>query len=397
MQIMVALPVLFKGKALRGDGIKTMLTFVPTLFDIPEIAAEDAPLTAILADRVSPSASEYRSFGEALYGSRVLTRDRTHEDGSEIIRRIHVAVAERVASKLEGVRIDDLYPKDARELIGLASKHDGYDDYIGRIMDRIAARNMEAVTAGNPDFEASRLESTEIAEREAALFLMVEGQRFQRTVGLNLKVESHYNGTVEITEEEPWNGSKWSIRPHEARKDTSEARSRYFNVADLEEALCYAEELGARLGQRVFNRTGRLRFFAPVESIPTMDWTYAEVVRSATLTACVVGSEVARRIKNREESIFTDDPALRYACDRLLDVLRDADPFGEPDERIEGESRALLDYIASNVADLDAKYRGLATNYSEIYEHLRTSLERFDNREVEFVFDTGRTIGTLGL
>lgn len=389
MQITVDLPVLFRGKALRGDGIKTMLTFVPTTLDIAEVDPELAPLVASVHRPLENAISHYRSFGGTLYGRLTHKGPNGPDDGAVIIKRIHRNVARKLLKVLHATRIDDLYPKDARELLGMSDwdKPNGYPEYLERIRDRMAARNMTSATTDNPDFIRGYNSSLEVAKREALQHIFVDGGRYNHTAGLNIKVESHYNNTVKVSVEEPWSGELWRQELDSIASNSAHRRSHYFSVADEEGARAFAEKLAAKLDQPVVEwehtRRDTVLFHTPVEALPHVDWTYAEVVRSAKDVCHVVGMEIARRFRNQEKSIFTDDPALRYAFDRLREVLRDADPFGEPDDRIEVEATRLLAVIEENKEHIDTRYRNLASENVSSFEHLKMSLDRFENRDVE--------------
>ncbi|MDW9478940.1 hypothetical protein GOB57_09630 [Sinorhizobium meliloti] len=270
-------------------------------------------------------------------------------------------------------------------LVGPSSyeRHEDYQKYKKLVGDRIANRKMAALTLDSHDFENQRSRSVAMVTEAISQLLLVDGVRYKKTAGIAIAVNDDYNGYIRVSEMEMWDASMWRQKPHNPLRSKEDMHTHYFAYSDRHEANAFAQELGAKLGRRVHIEDDNVVAFVPAETLPQPDMRWAELVRSATAAAHFTGMEIARRIRNQEVSIFTDDRSLRHAFDRMMAALDDADPFGEPDERVEVAARGLLDLIRRNGNASDTRYRNLATRWAEAFDHLDIALARWDDRPME--------------
>ncbi|MCS4089622.1 hypothetical protein [Rhizobium sp. BK176] len=386
MKITIPVPVTFTTDAPRY-GTRTALTFVPTDFDIAEATQDDAPVAATRFRQLDTMHSSYRVHEGSLYGT--LLRNDGHRFAADIEYEITRHVAKRTIGEMADLRIDDLHPKDAKELmarVGSSSLNprDDYEDYRRIVDERMKSSRMAALAVQSPDFEARREQAVAFASDEASRLLMVDGVRYTKNRGIAIAVNTDYNRQVKVSETEMWNGWMWTQRPEDANWTTEDMRTHYFAYGDRDEALAFAQEIGSKLGRRVHvDSDSDIAAFIPAEAFPKQNMRWAELVRSATMVAHYTGVEVARRIRNQESSIFTDDRSLRYAFDKLMEALDDTDAFGEPHDRLEVSARALLDLVRKDARAINDKYRNLVEKREAVFDHLDVSLARWDDRPLE--------------
>ncbi|MCV9963570.1 hypothetical protein OIU34_16830 [Pararhizobium sp. BT-229] len=386
MKITIPVPVTFTTDAPR-EGTRTALTFVPTEFDVPEAADADAPIAAKRFGRGETLASYYRLHEGGLYGTLVRT------DGTRFPLDIEYEMTKLIGTsvyrEIEELRVDDLHPRDAKDVMALVGPavldpHGDYEKFNRIAAERVANRRMATLASASPDFEARRAQAIGFVAEAISRLLVVGGVRYKKTAGIAISVDADYNGRVRVSEMEMWDGSLWQQEPHRVMRSTDHMNTHYFSYADRDEALAFAQELGAARGKRVqVDKDDDIAVFVPTEALPKQDMRWAELVRSATAVAHYTGTEVARRIRNQEASIFTDDRSLRYAFDRLMEALDDTDAFGEPNDRLEVAARDMLDLVTRNARAIDTKYRNLATTWADAFAHLDVALSRWDDRPLE--------------
>lgn len=117
--------------------------------------------------------------------------------------------------------------------------------------------------------------------------------------------------------------------------------------------------------------------------VPVTFTTDAPRGGTRTAVAFVVGSEIARRFKNREFAVFDDDPSIRYAFDGLRDVLMTGDPFGEPDDRIETALANLLATLREKPVETNATYLNILGRFRDVFEFAYTALAGWEERPME--------------
>lgn len=398
MKITVPIPVTFTTDAPRY-GTRTALTFVPTEFDLAEATDADAPIAATRFRQPETMHSSYRLHDGNLYGA--ILRNDEYRFPADIDYEVTTFVAKRTITEIQDLRIDDLHPKDAKELmarVGSArdSPREDYDDYRRVVDERMKSSRMAALALQSPDFETRREQVVAFAADEVSRLLIVDGVRYKRNRGIAIAVNTDYNRQVKVSETEMWNGSVWTQRPDGAIWTSDDMRTHYFAYADRDEALAFAQEVGSKLGRRVhLDSDNDIAALIPAEAFPTQNMRWAELVRAATMVAHHTGVEVARRIRNQESSIFTDDRALRYAFDRLMEALDDTDAFGEPHDRLEVAARDLLDLVRRDTRAINGKYRNLVEKREAVFDLLEVSLSRWDDRPLEIEIANTQAPGIL--
>jgi hypothetical protein len=297
-------------------------------------------------------------------------------------------IGRSVYREIEELRVDDLYPRDAKDMMVLVGAADSdptedYNKYTRIAFERAANRRTAAMAAESPDFEERRDRAVAVISEAISKLLIVDGVRHKKTPGIVIAVNTDYNRTIEVSETEMWDGSLWTQKPGQIMPSTDDMKTHYFAYADRDEALSFAEELGATLGRRVRVDDDNIAAFVPAEAFPKQNMRWAELVRSSMVVAHHTGVEVARRIRNQESSIFTDDRAIRYAFDRLMEAMDDTDAFGEPHDRLEVAARDLLAILRRNPRDIKEKYRNFVERWGSAFDHLETALSRWDDRPLE--------------
>lgn len=385
MKLIINVPVTFTTDAPRY-GTRTALTFVPTEFEIREVDEELAPVVGKVFHQYEKKASTYRNHEGTLYGC--LHRTDGHRFPPDFEYELTRLVGEEVAQEIQDLRIDDLLPRDAKDIMALVSLQSrdmlkDYDEHRKLVAGRIANRKMADLALASTDFEARQERAVGFLKRAISNLLLVDGVRYQKTQGIAISVDLDWNKQIEVTTMEMWSGGKWLQKPPYVMLSNDDARSHYFAYADREEAIAFAEKMGVQLGRKVLVREDIFLGFENNGDLPKQNMLWAELHRSATAVADRVGVEIARRIRNQENSIFTDDRSLRYAFDTLMEALEAADPFGEPDDRVEVASRGVLDLVRANPRQIDARYRNLATTWAIVFDHLEATLARWDDRPME--------------
>jgi hypothetical protein len=385
MRITIAVPVTFTTAAPR-EGTRTALTFVPTEFEVPEAMDDEAPIVAKRFSQLEVVGSDYRLHEGNLYGARVRRDGRKSQ--ADIAYEMSTLIGRSVYREIEELRVDDLYPRDAKDMMVLVGAADSdptedYNKYTRIAFERAANRRTAAMAAESPDFEERRDRAVAVISEAISKLLIVDGVRHKKTPGIVIAVNTDYNRTIEVSETEMWDGSLWTQKPGQIMPSTDDMKTHYFAYADRDEALSFAEELGATLGRRVRVDDDNIAAFVPAEAFPKQNMRWAELVRSSMVVAHHTGVEVARRIRNQESSIFTDDRAIRYAFDRLMEAMDDTDAFGEPHDRLEVAARDLLAILRRNPRDIKEKYRNFVERWGSAFDHLETALSRWDDRPLE--------------
>jgi hypothetical protein len=394
MKLTINVPVTFTIDAVRGTGTRTALAFVPTELEIREASEDDAPLVARQFHTPRTLSSDYRVHGDKHYATLQRTDGRRFPH--DIERELFRLIAADVKAEIEDIRVDDLYPRDARDVMAMVDRAEGYGE-IDKISQSRLVEKMLVKANASPDFEDRRTKAVAVAAEAASRLLVVDGLRYKQTQGLAFKVDSSYNRTVRVSQLELWDGSKWAQKPGGIVLATDDMRSHYFAFAEREEALAFANETATALGQPLIVEDDEVGVFVEPGRLPKQDFRWAELVRSASTVAQVTGLELARRFKNQERSIFTDDRSLRYAFDGLMEALDDVDPFGEHDERLEVAARSLLDIALRNSRAIDARYRNLTTRWSDAFSHLDVALARWYERPLDINFGYRNGAGGFNL
>jgi hypothetical protein len=385
MKITIPIPVTFTTDAPRF-GTRTALTFVPTEFDVPEAEDGAAPMVANCFRRVGTQSTSYRLHEGYLYAALVRTDGRIYPPDIEY--ELNKLIGTQTFKDIQETRVDDLHPRNAKEIMALiagphAEPTRGYKDYLKAVSERVANKRMLDLASASRDFESRREQAVAIISDAITRLLIVSDILYRKTFGIAFSVNSQYNSTVRVSETEMWNGSLWRQKPDDVMRLKDHLNTHYFSYADRDDALAFAQEIGGKLGRSVLVDETEVTALAPLESFPKQDLRWAELVRSATAVAHFTGSEVARRIRNQEASIFTDDRSLRYAFDRLMEALDGADAFGDPNEHLEIAARDMLELVNRNSTAIDAKYRNLATTWAPAFQHLEVALSRWDDRPLE--------------
>lgn len=394
MHLTIPLPVLFSTRTPKTDEIKTALVFVPTDFELAESDEGTARLVAVDFDRNGSIQTQFRLTEEGLFARSApivdpgVTVERLVWD---IERDVHKAVSEGIVARLASTRVDVMYPKDAREIANLAvAGNEEYVRYLQRAHERAGMRSQTGAVENGLDFEEAKARSITLAMGVLARNMLVDGKRFRKSEGLVLQVECGYNRTTVMSVYGMGNGFNWNRKTGDATPNAQDVQQYFFALSERDEATEFARDLAYRMGERlVLKEDDDLQFLVSEDELPEIDMRWAELVRSSKDTCSMVGREIARRIRNQEHSIFTDDRKLRYAFDALSDILDTVDAFGQPDERLEAAANRLLDAVFADTQDIDARYRNLARNYAKGFEHLHNSLRRWEDRPMGVDLDIG--------
>ena len=387
MRFTTSVPVLFRGSPMKVGPAKTILGFVPATFDLPEYEDAECPVVATVASRGFSTETIYRVLDGQTYGHSV-TRKNGEEDLAALRCGLHRHMASNALAALENAKASDLYPRDIKEFLSLTNNdHNSpsYSEYLDRVCDNIASGRIERSAATSDNFNSATAAAMADARSWLERFVYVGNQRFHKTLGMMIAVDCAYNKTIRVSTEELWGGRKWTDKTGAQGCQRSRGDELfYFSLHERRQAMAFAERMGEELSRRVFpEETKVLDFKVPLESIPHHDSSYAELVRSARSVCYVVGVELARRIRNQEPSIFTDDKTLWRAFDSLLEVADAADPFGTPDEELETAAQRLLDVVLADVDFVNSRYRDLASRCKGRFNHLRISLDRWNERPLE--------------
>jgi hypothetical protein len=385
MRLTIDVPVPFTTDATHG-GTRTALTFITTEFEIRQADEETAPMVGKVFHQYETMESAYRVHEGTLYGCRQLVDGRRSPPNIECdLTRL---IGEHVAQEIQDLRIDDLLPRDAKDLMALVSLQSrtpvkDYEEYRKLVAGKIRNRKMSDLAMASPDFELRREHAVAFLKNAISELLLVDGVRYSKTQGLAIKVDLDWNKQVIVSTMEMWSGSKWRQRPGSVMLSNDDARSHFFAYADRDQAISFAESMGEQLDRSVHVKEDVLARFANDTDLPKQNMVWSELFRSASVVADRIGFELARRIKNQEGSIFTDDRSMRYAFDELMEGLEIADPFGEPDERVELAARGVLNIVRADPRLIDARYRNLATSWAMLFDHLEVVLARWDERPME--------------
>jgi hypothetical protein len=209
MKITIPVPVTFTTDAPR-HGTRTALTFVPTEFDVLEAADAEAPVVGKRFREREGVHSSYRIHDGHLYGT--LARNDGRQFANDFEYEIDRLVGPRTLAEIEGLRVDDLHPKDAKELMArvgpeVLEPQEEHNEYRRIVEERSTNRRMAALTLESPDFEAKREQTVAFVADAISRLLLIDGVRYQKTEGIAITVNTDYNRTIEVSETEMWDGS----------------------------------------------------------------------------------------------------------------------------------------------------------------------------------------------
>lgn len=237
-------------------------------------------------------------------------------------------------------------------------------------------------------YERNRLLTEEFLSR----YMFIGNVPFRRSLGVAWKVFDSSTG-VRVWPVHLVDGSEFD-------KPTNRFEH-FFPAADLDGALDAADYLAkarnehidikaAARGEHVdFYPFGNLRISESFLKIsdgyhtPDSDLFARYSFRKAAVSVMhAVGQEIARRIKNNEESLFTDDPSIRYAFDRLAQALRNSSSTTMDDGHVEDALEGLLGQIRRDTEQVNAIYRNLTTKYDTLLASADLALERWSMRDI---------------
>lgn len=387
MKMNIPVPVLFKGKTSRGNELKAVLTFVPATFEVTETSASLAPEVARRAHYFDRETSTiYRVFEDRLYARLEKYRGReTRNIEYDIARHL----GELIYPNLEKISLAELHPRDAREIFMSITNYTqepelDFAEYTKRASELMSNKSLMYMAQESPDFHRSLAHYSSIVADKISNYLVVDGVIHRRMIGMGFIVSTNYNQCIRIEETDLWTADKW--RTHMGDLNLTDNDAHYFS--SRKEAMAFAEEIGIKLNRRrLREKDASFTFLVPPENIPQPDMRYAELVRSAKIAGERIGLEVARRIRNQEASIFTDDRSLRYAFDKLAEALDHADPFGTPTDDLEIAVMEMLNLLERNKTEFDARYRNLISGNVELFKHLKITLELWENSPMEVGLD----------
>ncbi|MCS4089621.1 hypothetical protein [Rhizobium sp. BK176] len=385
----IIVPVIFHAPVTVSSGPRSILTFVEVAIPFRRLSEEDAPL-AISRTVNHDVVRNFRVYDGTLYAATTrLSEFRSESDQIlESVSSIERNLAREAAAELQKVGLAKVFPRDAIDMLQRASRINGYPE---RVQDRRVAyrkaateksenTRMRNLVSASSDFDAMCSAWIDKAQEFASDHILVGGTVFDSSTGLIIRVERD-DDHVEVGE--------WDLHRHEWTAPLGKLdfpiirpRTHYFAAEAWVEAMEFAQDIAEKAGVSVEMRNPA-EYLLPHDRLPGVDMRYPELVRAAKNVAFAVGTEITRRLKNQELAVFDDDSTIRYAFDRLHDVIRTVDPFGAPDSRVETALVELLEALRDDPAKTKAVYRNMLDHHSEILDHADTVLRLWDERPMD--------------
>lgn len=402
MKIKLHVPVVFHAPVTKSSGLRSVLTFVESEIDLQEATWREAPLAVSHVLRPNVLVREYR-----LHDGRLLSairRPNANPDPTDPLVsfafQIEQDMAKAALDELREVGLANVHPRDAIDMLDRFIKADSSgnsisarrEQYLTAVKEKTENTRIRNLVSASEDFDAMRASSI---ARAAALVdnnVLVDGKAFKTSPGLTIRVQKWGQKVLvnegDISALNIGSNDGWETPLGQMGHGSLNAEAHFFGGTDMEEAVRFAQDMAiAKNIPLEINGTRQPEYLVPRDMVPSIDMRYPEVVRAAKAVAFVVGSEIARRFKNREFAIFDDDPAIRYAFDGLRDRLVRADPFGEPDDRIETTLANLLATLRERPVGTNAIYRNILGRRRDVFEFAYTALARWEERPMEVRFE----------
>ncbi|MCV9963569.1 hypothetical protein OIU34_16825 [Pararhizobium sp. BT-229] len=391
MKLKIHVPVIFHAPVTRSSGLRSILTFVEAELDVREATGSEAPMAVSHVLRPKVLMRNFRLFDGRMVSE--LKRLNGNPDPTHPLVKLAFSVeqelAKTAAAELRQGGLANVHPRDAIDMLEAVAKNDSSgkgiqtrrDQYAAAVAQKTADTRIRNLVSASADFDAMR---AAWISRAADLFserVVVDGAPFRSSLGMAIRVDhAHQRVLVDEVDLEVTTAG-WRVPLGQLDYCLLRPATFYFGIADNEDALACAEAISSERSIPVeSDRKGLPEYFLPRHMLPSVDMRYPELVRASKAVAFTVGSEIARRFKNREFAVFDDDPSVRYAFDRLRDVLVTAEPFGNPDERLEVALADLLDTMRANPTKTNATYRNVLHQHSAVFDLADTIMARWEER-----------------
>jgi hypothetical protein len=398
MKVSLKVPVVFRAPLSRSGGLRSIVTFVEASFDLQDITSVEAPLAVSHVLRANVLVRDYRLHeGKLVSATRRLN---TNPDGTDplvvLSFQIEQSLAKAAADELRAAGLGNVHPREAIDILESFVKPDSSgngvaarrEQYTMSAAERTADARTRNLISVSPDFDDSQSSWVARAAQLVGDNVVIDGKPFKASKGLTIRL--HQSGQrylvteLDISTVDGGSGNSWETQLGRMSGNALNTWQYYFGGADMDDTVQFAQENATVKNlQFEWDETKQPEYLIPRELVPSIDMRYPELVRAAKAIAFVVGSEIARRFKRQEFAVFNDDPAIRYAFDGLRDVVVTADPFGEPDDRIETALTNLLAALRIRPAETNATYRNIFRQFSDVFEFADTALARWEERPME--------------
>lgn len=393
MKTRINVPVIFHAPVTSGGLQKKILTFVPTDFEIPVVTDDEAPLaiSEVVRDRID---RRHRLYDGRLYSALQRANRDSFSSLSNRLKSVEIDVSLKIARQalayLERAKLDDIHPRSARKTLSILTtpNPDLYQKFVTAIEGSSDDRQMNDLAARSDDYDACRTQWTARVQSLIDKCICVDAKLYTLAWGPAVRVAYFMPDKVELRENNldlmsVGGRDDWFTPLDEILLSSMSLKSIHFAAAEIDEAMQFGKDLALRTNRKFELEQKLANYHIPRHLLPQLDMRYAELVRSAKLVTAITGREIARRFKNRERSIFEDDPSIRHAFDGLLGIVKNADPFGEQDSRLEAQFAALLDALRVDPRKANSMYRNMMTTYKAAFELADVVLARWDERPMD--------------
>lgn len=371
--------------------MRSILTFVDAELDVREATESEAPMAVSHVLRPKVLIRNFRLFDgrmvselKRLNGNPDLTHPLV-----KMAFNVEQELAKSASAELQQVGLANVHPRDAIDILEAVAKLDSSgkgvqarrDEYCAVVAKKAADTRIRNLVLAGQDFDAMRIAWINRAADLLSERVVVDGVPFRNSLGMAIRVAQHVNDVsvdevdIEVTAD-GWGGPLGGLDYPAFRPTTH-----YFGIADYEDAMAFAAAISSEASIPIKpDRKGLPEYFIPRHMLPSVDMRYPELVRASKAVAFTVGSEIARRFKNREFAVFDDDPSVRYAFDRLHRVLGSVDPFGTPDDGLEVALADLLETMRANPTKTNATYRNVLLQHATVFEFADKVMARWEER-----------------
>jgi hypothetical protein len=382
MHLPFLLPLIYEDRPPRGKDTKTILSFINVELEIEVVGREQVETVAeIFADQRNGDGVRYVMFDGKLYSAMTKGRMDNWQEASTFATRVTRSVTGHLNSWVRAEILSrnqtDLYPKNAKDWVKEHASGMGIDDgWEQAVHDFMKAQKVLGTNIDSEKFQEGARRAISLAADKLQEFISIDGVVYAISTPPVWEVNLNYNGHVKV---EPKRSTSdiW-CNPLGVGKFSFDLNNTFlFGPNERELATDFANEKAAELQSRIWNGDTSLKasLVCPQpELFDNVNWRWAEFVRLSKELTHAVGREIARRIKNQEESLFTDDKKLRYAFDRVADVLEAVDPFGVADDRLQEAMHAMLEVIKRDEAGINERMRNLTEKYAKKFDRFETAL-----------------------
>jgi hypothetical protein len=405
MKLTINVPVIFHAPVTRSSGLRSILTFVEAELEVREATESEAPMAVSHVLRPKVLMRNFRLFDGRMVSE--LKRLNGNPDPTHPLVKLAFNVEQELAksasAELRQVGLANVHPRDAIDILEAVAKNDSSgqgvqarrDQYRAVVAQKLADTRIRNLVSASQNFDAMRFAWTSRAAGFLSERVVVDGAPFRNSLGMAIRVAHHAQSVlvdevdIEVTSD-GWVGALGELDYPSFRPMTH-----YFGIADNDDALAFAEAISLERSIPIRpDGKGLPEYFIPRHMLPSVDMRYPELVRASKAVAFTVGSEIARRFKNREFAVFDDDPSVRYAFDRLHNVLVSVDPFGTPDDRLEVTLADLLETMRANPTKTNAMYRNVLLQHASVFEFADKVMARWEERPMTIEIARPTTLGS---